>query len=142
MKKFLSVILMLTMLIAPVGAASNFTAGVSKYDFVDDLNNANFDIIFTKIKVNATGAYNAKISIYGREDELITEIVFTEADHNLLIENVLEEFNIYHGMRSFDTPKAELLIESIQSEGTVRAIARFFNANNEVVRTVPFGIVL
>ena len=142
MKKFLSVILMLTMLIAPVGAASSFTAGASKYDFVNDLNNANFDIIFAKIKVNATGAYNAKISFYGREDELITEIVFTEADHSALIENTLEDFNIYDRMRSFDAPKAELLIESIKSEGTVRSIARFFNANNEIVRTVPFGIIV
>lgn len=134
MKKFLSIILALAILIAPVGAVSSFADGrQGSYELTVDtmklLGIAKSQII---TDVADDGSLSAKACFWGSDGSLIAEQLLMDR-HYVVIEEKITELKILTSMRKLKCCRARIVFE-VAEEDFSSIHAYFYNAQGTLVK--------
>ena len=134
MKKFLSVILMLTMLIAPVGAVSCFADGEkdvkSAFDIMREGNVSKFqaDIVLLK-----DGRYLAQMSLFGEDGQYLGTEEANERAYKT-VGKTLIELRLMEIIRTLGCDKVHIVFEK-DLGGHYSINANFYDAEGIIVKT-------
>lgn len=143
MKKFLSIILMLTMLIAPVGAVSCFADGGqgSNAVFVQRVEQMPDVAIQASIVVDENGNYDGNLDFLGEERTYLGSISLSELPELFneesipMIDSLLKDLKIPTLIRVFGCCRAHVIFK-LGTKKSVPISVYFYNVQGTLVRTI------
>ena len=135
MKKFLSVILTLAMLVAPIGVMSCFADGGIDTKATVDLENADLDTILINVILDIAGRYKANFEFFGEGQKFLRTINIPEGMHLKMIENMIDQLRVKEKMIETGSCKVLIMIES-HIKGCRHTILTFFNLEDRIVKII------
>lgn len=132
MKKFLSVILALAMLVAPIGVMSSFADGGKYAEAFSDLDNAILEAVSISAFLNEHGRYNVSFDFFSQGEQFLRTIDAPEGMNFELIDDVLEKFKVKEEMIKTGSSKALIMVK-IQVGGRSRVVIYLFNFKDNFI---------
>ena len=135
MKKFLSAVLALAMLVVPIGSISCFADGGRDVEALVDLENADLDTILISIVFNIDGRYKANFDFFGNGQKFLRMINIPEGMRLEIIDNMLDQLKVKEKMIETGSCKALITIES-HVKGCRHTILTFFNSEDRIIKII------
>lgn len=136
MKKFLSAVLALAILIVPVGALSSFAAGGSDGSLGSMLRLMGVQKVKTVIIVDKEGNYTTRLELFGKSGKSLGSEPWPEMT-NPVIEAKLAEMRILQTIRDLKCDKAVITFEGDDSNFQFLH-ENFYNLKGELVKSKKY----
>ena len=135
MKRFLSAVLALIMLIAPMGAASCFADG-GKYNklFFDTMRELKLGKTRSIVVLMEDGRYFSEVDLFGEDGSYIGTQESTEQSYRILGPTLIE-FGFQELIRFLGCSKAHLICDN-DVKGFYSVVINFYNSDGTIVKTI------
>lgn len=137
MKKFLSVILALAMLVVPVGAMSCFADGGLGSGLLATMEKIGATKIQTVIILDKDGIYMTRYALFGKKDKFLRAQPCS-AEAHMAIENVIDQTDVLQKINDLRCDKASLIFNG-DINGFYFLQISFYNSKNELVKSEEYN---